>query len=643
MTTDHGLRLCGVGFLAAISCCSAVAHAQERSTDNAVTQADDAFGFSIGRETLGIYSADNARGFSPTEAGNVRIDGLYFVPAQGLPSALVDSVNIRVGLSAQGYPFAAPSGIVDQRLRKPTAKRGASLIANFDQFGSAGIEVDGSLPVSERLAIAYGLTGNRVEFTDATSAWTHGQSLVARWRAGPVEIVPFWSLFNDYDDESSPQYVPAGPYLPKFAKAHRYEGPSWSASRVTGTNLGLLSSVALSDSWRLRTGAFRSLVNRKRGFTNLLDEEQPDGSGERITIADPPTANRALSGEARLSHTITDGPRLHIIDVSIRGRDTDRAFGGSDTIIEGPGRVGDKVKVPEPEFHFGELSRDLVRQVTIGVAYSGRWKQRGQIGFGLSRADFRKTTEAPGVAAARQQSTPWLYNANLALNLTRSIIAYAGYARGLEESGVAPANAANRNQPLPVILTEQKDAGIRIDFARGMKAIVGAFDLSRPYFGYEAGNVFAKVGTTRSRGVEFSLSGQLSPRLSLVAGGVILRPRVTKDSGVEGVIGSKPVGLPSHDFSLDANWQTSLDGVELDAGLRHRGRIAATTDNLVFVPARLQVEAGGHYRFKLAGRSAVLRVQLENIFDASDYGLGGSGVYWRPGGRFFSGYLTVDM
>ena len=122
----------------------------ERSADNAVTQADDAFGFSIGRETLGIYSADNARGFSPTEAGNVRIEGLYFVPAEGLPSALVDSVNIRVGLSAQGYPFAAPSGIVDQRLRKPAAKRGASLIANFDQFGSAGIEVDGSLPVSEQ-------------------------------------------------------------------------------------------------------------------------------------------------------------------------------------------------------------------------------------------------------------------------------------------------------------------------------------------------------------------------------------------------------------------------------------------------------------------------------------------------------------
>ena len=101
--------------------------------------------------------------------------------------------------------------------------------------------------------------------------------------------------------------------------------------------------------------------------------------------------------------------------------------------------------------------------------------------------------------------------------------------------------------------------------------------------------------------------------------------------------------MPSHDFSVDANWQTSLDGLELVPGCATADGSRATTDNLVFVPARLQVDAGGHYRFKLAGRSAVLRVQLENTFDSSDYGLGGSGVYWRPGGRFFSGYLTVDM
>src|SRR5438270_8225348 len=96
---------------AAVALCSAGGvFAQSRSSDNAVTQAEDAFGFSVGRESLGIYSSGNARGFSPTAAGNVRINGLYFDPGTafafqaGLPSPLLGSISIKLGLSAQGYP-----------------------------------------------------------------------------------------------------------------------------------------------------------------------------------------------------------------------------------------------------------------------------------------------------------------------------------------------------------------------------------------------------------------------------------------------------------------------------------------------------------------------------------------------------------
>src|SRR5437868_3804335 len=165
--------------------------AQSRADENAVTQAEDAFGFSVGRETLGIYNAGNARGFSPTAAGNVRILGLYFDPISGfanpggLPSTLVDSVSIKVGLSAQGYPFAAPSGIVDQALRLPAETSGASTVTNFDNYGSIGTEVDGSLVVSKQLAFAYGIIGSHVEFQDGTNNWNHTESLLARWRPSP--------------------------------------------------------------------------------------------------------------------------------------------------------------------------------------------------------------------------------------------------------------------------------------------------------------------------------------------------------------------------------------------------------------------------------------------------------------------------
>jgi len=450
--------------LAACTFGAAPAFAQQgHAGDNAITQAEDAFGFSVGRETLGIYNAQNARGFSPTSAGNVRIQGLYFDPISGfanpggLPSTLVDSVSIKVGLSAQGYPFAAPSGIVDQALRLPGAESGASTVTNFDNYGSVGIEVDGSLVVSKQLAFAYGVIGSHVEFHDGTSNWNHTESLLARWRPSPnIEIVPFWSLYNDYDDEAGIFYVPAGPFLPKMAKIRHYEGPSWSDFRFTDTVAGVIGSASLGTNWLLRLGAFRTLNYARTGFANLLVDEQPGGTGERIEFADPPSKSRSISGEMRLTHSIADGPRLHVIHLSVRERDARREFGGSAFVDFGPGRVGETVDVPEPSFDFDELSHDHLVQTTYGVAYDGRWKNVGEISFGLSRAQFRKTTTIPEIPVAVSRSNPWLYNGTAAANLIKNVTVYAGYARGLEESGLAPPNAVNRNAPLPVIITQQR-------------------------------------------------------------------------------------------------------------------------------------------------------------------------------------------
>ena len=192
---------------------ASVALAQSRTSDNVITQAEDAFGFSLGRESVGIYSPNNARGFSPTAAGNVRIDGLYFDPPFGLTNALSHSVSIKVGITAQGYPFSAPSGVVDYTLTRPG--HGASAMANADSFGTYGLEVDGSVPISRSLGLAYGITGFRTQFFDGTSDFSTSQTIITRWQPRPgIEIMPFWTLVNDYHNEISPSYVPEAEFLP---------------------------------------------------------------------------------------------------------------------------------------------------------------------------------------------------------------------------------------------------------------------------------------------------------------------------------------------------------------------------------------------------------------------------------------------
>jgi iron complex outermembrane receptor protein len=629
---------------AALLCLPAAAHGQARSDENAVTQAEDAFGFSVGRESLGIYNAGNARGFSPAAAGNLRINGLYFDQQWGLSGTIVDSTSIKVGLSAQGYPFAAPSGIVDQTLRTPADKAGASLVANWDSYGTYGVELDGSLPVSSTLSLAYGLNGTHQAFPDGTNNFNHTESLILRWRpTRAIEIMPFWSLNNDYNDEAGTFYVPAGPFLPKLPKLDHNEGPGWADFRYKGLDEGILASARLSENWLLRFGAFRSVWDVKHSYSGLFLNEQPDGSGDRQLFIDPPNKQQSNSGEIRLTHSIPDGPRLHVVHLSIRRRDTKQEFGGSDFIDFGPGRIGVDVTAPEPDaFHFSAESHDHVQQTTVGIAYDGRWKNVGEISFGISKARFRKETDIPGDPPAITRSSPLLYNGTAAANVTSSIIVYAGYARGLEENGVAPDSAANRKQPLPAILTQQKDAGIRFKVTETIKAVAGVFDLTKPYFGFDSANVYRQVGTVESKGAEFSLSGSLTPRLDIVAGGMLLKPKVTASSAT-GKIGSRPVGLPTHLLIGNANWKSPVKGFELDLALVHRGRTPATTDNLVFLPPKARVDLGSHYRFKLAGRSATFRLQVVNLFNNEGWGLAGSGVYTGNSGRFVQAYLTVDF
>jgi len=630
---------------AASVCFCDPAFAQSRSSDNAVTQAEDAFGFSVGRESLGIYNAGYARGFSPVSAGNLRINGLYFDQAYNLSGTILGATSVKVGLSAQGYPFAAPSGIYDQTLRTPADKGGASFVGNFDSNGTWGAEIDGSLPVNGNLSLGYGVNATRTGFADGTSNWVHTVSLIGRWRpASGIEIMPFWSLTDDFDDEAGTFYVPAGKFLPQTARPDHNEGPEWSDFRYTGLNTGLLASARLSQNTVLKLGAFRSVNDIKTSFTNLLASEQPDGSGERLLFADPPLKSWSNSGELRLSHSIPDGPRLHVFHLSVRERNARREFGGGDFLDLGPGRIGVDVTVPRPAgFNFSEPSHDRVKQTTVGLAYDGRWKNVGEISFGVSKAHFRKDTVLPGVPVASARSQPWLYNGTAAANVGKSVVVYAGYARGLEESGTAPPNAANRNQPLPVILTQQKDAGVRITLSKSVKAVAGVFDLSRPYFGFDSANIFRQVGTVRSRGAEFSLSGSVTPKLNIVAGAVFIDGKVTRIAGVPGVIGDRPVGLSPHQLSLNANWNSPVKGLELDTTVINRAPAASTTDNLVFIPAKWRWDVGGHYHFKLAKRDATLRLQVFNLTGKTGWGIAGSGIYTSLPGRSLQGYLAVDF
>src|SRR5688572_22110118 len=165
----------------------------QRTGENAVASAQDAFGTSVGNERVGLYFPQSARGFSPVQAGNVRINGMYFDFQADLNQRLISGSNVRVGLTAQGYPFPAPTGVADFSLRLPGSEAVASTVAGIGPFGGPRLEVDAQLPVTETLGIAGGVGVNQQGLVHGGDQRLLSAGLAARWRpAKDIEIIPFW-------------------------------------------------------------------------------------------------------------------------------------------------------------------------------------------------------------------------------------------------------------------------------------------------------------------------------------------------------------------------------------------------------------------------------------------------------------------
>src|SRR5688500_15919447 len=190
------MRSVSKGCLIAAAALAAVpAHAQ-RTDDNAVEDADDAFGTSIGGEQIGIYNPDYIRGFSAIAAGNVRIDGLYF-DQQAFPTdRIVESRTVRVGISAQGYPFPAPTGIAEYGLRKPGSDALLSTAFIYGPFNGWNVEVDGELPlIGETLGLTAGVGIHRATFEQGTDQSTESYGVTALFRPSDnFSIQPFYGF-----------------------------------------------------------------------------------------------------------------------------------------------------------------------------------------------------------------------------------------------------------------------------------------------------------------------------------------------------------------------------------------------------------------------------------------------------------------
>ncbi|WP_165356265.1 TonB-dependent receptor domain-containing protein [Sphingosinicella sp. BN140058] len=610
--------------LAAILVATAAPALAQRADENVVKAADDAFGTSVGNEKIGLYNAGDVRGFSPTSAGNIRVEGLSVTEHGGFTSRIAAGSTIRVGLTAQGYPFPAPTGIADYALRASADEAILSPILYLGPNRTVAVDIDAQLPiVRDRLSLAAGLAYRYEEAFRGEDSRTFQAGGVLRWRPSDrVELRSFYARSAIMDDLDIGNIFTGGSYLPPRI-ARRYFGLDWIRTEVRRHFYGSAATVRISDAWQIRAGLFRSENHVLLNPVELYRNVQPDGTGDRTVVTTRDQTAKSTSGDARASFAVTDGVRRHTLHVAVRGRRTERRYGGADVQELGPAVIGRQMAVPEPVFDFGPLSHDEIRQVTAGMGYELRWPGVAELSLGLQKTDYRKTSLVPDRPALITNAGPWLYNGTLALYLTERLVAYGGYTRGLEDSATAPSNALNRNMAPPALRTSQRDAGLRYAILPRLSLVAGLFDVRKPYFNTDPERFYRQLGTVRHRGIELSLAGQPSAGLTVVAGAVFLDADVAGDAVDLGVIGPKPVGTSARTFRANLDYRFPFfDALSLDLGITSlAGEVAsprgpgALGGRQLRTKPRTTIDIGGRFRFRVGDAPVTVRAQITNIFN----------------------------
>jgi iron complex outermembrane receptor protein len=593
----------------------------QRADENAVTAAQDAFGTTVGTQTVGLYSPENARGFSPRQAGNVRIEGLYFDQQTfEINSCMSSETTMRVGIAAQSYSFPAPTGVADLSLRVPGNRTLFSALLTRGPFDSATADLEAQLPVvPDKFAIDV-CAGYRKNFSPDLVREGHATVLGTTLRWQPTlktEIIPFWGYTGGGARRILPVVYTDGTIpLPDFRTQDLgvQDWTTWSWNQV---NFGVIAKSALSDHWSLAAGIFHSSEHDPLGYDPYMTLlPHPPGYAEAVMDVAPPITNQSTSGELRLARAFSSGVHQRQLQFSVRGRTVEREFGGDSLSPPVIMPFNSQMQYPPPEVLFTPANHDSTRQLDLGVTFEEHWQGRGSFAVGVLNDHYRRTVKMASGATDVDATSPWLVNARLAVNAGAQLIFYGSYVQGLEDSSVAPVSADNRNEPPPATRTWQLDGGLRYAPFERMQLIFGAFEIHKPYFNTGIDNVYTQLGQLQYRGLESSVSYN-NNGLTVLLGGVWLQPRVERVIPEPGATGDVPLGPVPLTFTVNLDYAPPQWGPwGASAQWNRLSSRVATTDNAIYLPALDTLAAGIRYHWTMRAKPWNLRLDAFNLTDS---------------------------
>lgn len=223
-----------------------------------------------------------------------------------------------------------------------------------------------------------------------------------------------------------------------------------------------------------------------------------------------------------------------------------------------------------------------------------------------------------------------------------NISLYANYVEGLARGDVAPQNASNFGEVLQPYVAKQYEAGIKVDFGR-IATTFSAFEISKASGELSAGR-FAATGEQRVRGLEFNVSGELTPDVRILGGVSLLDGTLTK-TAVAANVGNTPIGVPNIQANIGAEWDLPwMRGLTVNGAVIYTGRQFVDTANKQPIPDWTRLDLGARYTTAINGKKTVFRANIQNVTGESYWSSVASfGTFFLGAPRTYLLSMTVDM
>ncbi|MBX8515095.1 TonB-dependent receptor [Pseudomonas cichorii] len=629
-----GMKLQDTPYSMSVTSQALLKNMQATSTDDVFKR--NPFAQLYSPKTAGYASAITIRGFGGSSSLNIANDGLRFSTLADGGNFIEDTEQLEVvtGLTGFLYGPASPGGLANYVLKRPTYERYNSVTLgnaggeNYYLHGDFGGPIDSEGKFAYRLNVltqdgetALDLQKRRRQMVSLALDWNVSDDLQIQFDASHKEsqtrgLTSYWFFANE-------AYRPSASSL----DTDKLYSQKWAFSDNQTDKAGVRAKWRLNDTFSLRAAFAAQQYTQEYTYTG----PQIDAPGvyTQPLFAFAPLETREYSGYLFLDSQFATGSLDHKLTLGYQGNTartlmyTDHTPSQQQTSVTGSAvSLSQQPQVSKPGYSIGHGARHLsstsdTHNLLIGdiITFNEQWSTilgatHTQIiaytnNFATTtttprKTEYDKSLTSPSVSLI-YKPVPWLTT-------------YATYIEGLQSGSVAPANAINAGTALAPQISEQYEIGAKASLGDTLVTLA-LFNIEKPNAFRNTARLYVADGLQENNGLEFSVTGKVTPQLTLVSGLTLLDPKVKKSS-ISANDGNSPINVAKQLAKVYAEYDiASAPGFAITGGAFYTGKQYADEANNYTLPAFTTFDAGARYRLPLGDNSLTLRANVSNLTD----------------------------